>query len=145
MKKKYSGNPYVMSPAKQREMAQKEKLELERINNLSPTQQLVELKKRELIQNERISKAQLQIQSEQLAIQKKQYESMMKCPKCGCTSISGNNKGYGVVKGGIGALAAGVAMGPVGAVIGLGTGNIGRKKVYCTCMSCGYRWKAGKK
>ena len=64
---------------------------------------------------------------------------------CGSTSITGQKKGYGVVKGGLGAVALGAVTGGVGAVVGLGAGNIGRKKIQCTCMNCGYRFKAGKK
>lgn len=96
--------------------------------------------------------ANLKIQQEQLSIQKQhmqaqsaQYNSLAKCPRCGSTSLSGNTKGYGVVKGGLGALALGTVTGGVGTVIGLGAGNIGRKKVQCTCMQCGYKFKAGKR
>lgn len=85
---------------------------------------------------------QINLQQQQLQMQKLQYNSMVKCPRCGSTSISGQKKGYGPVKAGIGALALGAAAGPVGAVIGLGAGNIGRKKVICTCMKCGKRFKA---
>lgn len=42
------------------------------------------------------------------------------CPKCGCTSLSANKKGYSMV-----------------------TGTIGSKDVYVTCLKCGHRWKAG--
>ena len=66
---------------------------------------------------------------------------MAKCPKCGSTSLSGNKKGYGVVKGALGSVALGAMTGGVGAIIGLGAGNIGRKKVYVTCMKCGKRFK----
>lgn len=87
---------------------------------------------------------QMAIQQQQLQVQNAQYAAMLKCPKCGSTSISGNKKGYGVVKGGLGALALGSLTGGIGAVVGLGAGNIGRKKVQCTCMACGYKFKAGK-
>lgn len=86
----------------------------------------------------------LKIQQQQLATQALQYQSMVKCPRCGSTSISGQKKGYGVVKGGLGAVALGSLTGPVGAVIGLGVGNAGKNKVKCTCMNCGYKFKAGK-
>ncbi len=43
------------------------------------------------------------------------------CPKCGCTQLSSNKKGFT-----------------------FWTGIIGSKKVFITCMQCGKRWKAGK-
>lgn len=97
------------------------------------------------MQQLKMQQQQLNIQAEQLRIQQQQFNSMIKCPKCGSTSISSNNKGYGVVKGGLGALALGNMTGGLGAVVGLGAGNIGRKKVICTCMNCGHKFKAGKK
>ena len=66
----------------------------------------------------------------------------MRCPKCGCTSLSGNKKGYGAVKGVGGALAGAALAGPVGLALGAGAGNVGRKKVVVTCMRCGHKWKA---
>jgi hypothetical protein len=63
------------------------------------------------------------------------------CPKCGCTTLSDQKKGYGVVKGSLGALALGAVTGGLGAVIGLGAGNIGRGKVVVKCMHCGHKWK----
>lgn len=63
------------------------------------------------------------------------------CPKCGSTSLTANKKGFGVVKSGLGALAAGALTGGVGAVVGLGAGNLGAKKVWVTCLNCGHRWK----
>lgn len=79
------------------------------------------------------------------SLQQAKMNAMLKCPKCGSTSITGQKKGYGVVKGGLGAAAIGAVTGPVGAIVGLGAGNIGRSKVKCTCMNCGYKFKAGRK
>ena len=59
------------------------------------------------------------------------------CPKCLSTSISANQKGFGFARGAIGAA--------VGLDVGLIAGGIGSKKVICTCLKCGYQWKAGKK
>lgn len=94
---------------------------------------------------------QMNIQAEQLRIQQEQFNSMVRCPKCGSTSISSNKKGYGIVKGGLGAITA-VALAPVtggaslaAGAIGAGAGNIGAKKVICTCMNCGHKFKAGKR
>lgn len=89
---------------------------------LSPDEQMVELKKRELNQNAAMHQESMQMQQYALDMQKAQYASMKKCPKCRSTSISGNRKGETFF-----------------------TGVLFSKKVYCTCMNCGYRWKAGKK
>lgn len=59
------------------------------------------------------------------------------CPKCLSTSVSANQKGFGFARGAIGAA--------VGLDVGLIAGGIGSKKVICTCLKCGYQWKAGKK
>lgn len=59
------------------------------------------------------------------------------CPKCLSTSISANQKGFGFVRGAIGA--------SIGLDVGLIAGSIGSKKVICTCLKCGHQWAAGKK
>lgn len=59
------------------------------------------------------------------------------CPKCGSTSITANQKGFGVGKAVVGAALAGS--------IGLVAGNVGAKKVRITCLNCGHQWMAGKK
>ncbi len=58
------------------------------------------------------------------------------CPKCLSTSVTANKKGFGIGKAVVGAAALGG--------IGLAAGNIGSKKVICTCLKCGYQWKPGK-
>lgn len=59
------------------------------------------------------------------------------CPRCLSTNISANKKGYGLGKGAVGAIVAGP--------IGLLAGGIGKNKVECTCLNCGYRFKPGSK
>lgn len=76
----------------------------------------------------------LQAQQEQLQIQKDQFASMAKCPRCGSTSLSGNKKGFGIGKAVIGA----ALVGPIGLV----AGNVGAKKVQVTCLKCGKKFKA---
>lgn len=101
-----------------------------------------------VIENQRTmsdSELQAKIQLEQLKLQKEQFDSMIKCPKCGSTSITANKKGYGVVKGGLGALLLGGATLGLGTVVGLGAGNIGKNKVICTCINCGNKFEAGKR
>ena len=87
----------------------------------------------------------LRMQAQQMQIQQQQFNSQLRCPKCGSTSISGNKKGYGIVKGGLGALAGTAILPGIGTAIGAGLGNAGSKKVICTCMNCGHKFKAGKK
>lgn len=94
----------------------------ERWNSLSPEEQMVELKKKELNQSAAMHQESMNMQQSSLNMQQMQYDSMKKCPKCGSTSISGNRKGATFF-----------------------TGILFSKTVYCTCMSCGTRWKAGKK
>lgn len=108
----------------------------------------VELQQQEMqlkmqMANLKTQQEQLAIQQQQMQIQSAQYASMLKCPKCGSTSLSGQKKGYGVVKGAAGA-ALGLTIGAPLAIAGLAAGNIGSKKIRCTCMSCGYAFKAGK-
>lgn len=120
-------------------------------NQLRLEQEKIALERR----NQEIQMSQMQefgrLQEQQISelktansLQQAQMNAMLKCPKCGSTSITGQKKGYGVIKGGLGA-AAGMLIGPVGAIVGLGAGNIGRHKVKCTCMNCGYKFKAGKR
>lgn len=59
----------------------------------------------------------------------------IRCPKCGSSQLSANNKGFGVGK----AIVGGVALGG----IGLLGGFIGSSKVKITCLQCGHQWKAG--
>ena len=136
--------------ARQEEEAKKQ-AEIEAYNALSPEEKMVIIKQKQVEAENQIEMQKLAMQKQQMEIQKQTlYEqqaheaALMRCPKCGSTSISANKKGYGVVKGAIGA-GVGIALtGGVG-VVGLAAGNIGRQKVLCTCMKCGYKWKAGKK
>ena len=50
------------------------------------------------VQQEALEQARIQAerQSEQLKLQREQFQSMMRCPRCGSTSLSGNKKGYGI-------------------------------------------------
>ncbi|MFA9376204.1 MAG: hypothetical protein ACERKZ_05545 [Lachnotalea sp.] len=54
------------------------------------------------------------------------------CPKCGCTSLSDQKKGYGIGKGVVGA----AVLGPIGLI----AGNIGKQKIVVKCMHCGNKW-----
>ena len=90
--------------------------------SLTMQQQALQLQQREL-----------EIAKKQAEEQRRQYDALMKCPRCGSTSLSGNKKGYGIGKGIVGA----AMFGPVGLV----AGNLGAKKVIVTCMKCGHKFK----
>lgn len=62
--------------------------------------------------------------------------TVVKCPKCGSTSLSADKKGFGFGKAAAGLLVAGP--------VGLLAGGIGAGNVMVTCLSCGNRFKAGK-
>ncbi|MGI6161777.1 MAG: hypothetical protein ACOYJD_07075 [Christensenellales bacterium] len=66
----------------------------------------------------------------------KRDDGIPKCPRCRSTSISANQKGFGIGKAVVGAAIAGP--------LGLVGGNIGAKKVRITCLNCGHQWMAGK-
>lgn len=61
-------------------------------------------------------------------------QGQLKCPRCGCTSLSSNKKGFGLAKGALGA----AAVGPVGLL----AAGIGKNKITVTCLKCGKSWKA---
>lgn len=138
----------MMNKREKAALAQQQKsaqLEKERLLKMSDAERDIYYREKELAMQQQMIASQkiaIQNQNEQIRMQQKQMKAMAKCPRCGSTSLSGNNKGYGVVKGALGAAALGAATGGIGAIIGLGAGNIGRKKVYVTCMKCGKRFKA---
>ena len=57
----------------------------------------------------------------------------LKCPKCGSTNLTANNKGFGLGKAAVG----GVLLGPVGLLGGL----IGSKKAVFICLKCGNQFE----
>lgn len=59
------------------------------------------------------------------------------CPKCGSTSLSANKKGFGAGKAVAGALLT-------TNLLGLAAGGIGSRKLYVTCLNCGYTFNPGK-
>ena len=85
-------------------------------------------------ENLKMQQESLKVHQQQLLEQKKQFNSMAKCPRCGSTSLSGNKKGFGIGKAVVGAS----TLGPIGLVMG----NIGAKKVRVTCLKCGKNFKA---
>lgn len=116
------------------DMGVKEKSLLDRVistTTLVATNKLKKQKKERTV--EEISEEILKVQKKQLKLQRKQYNSIAKCPKCGSTSLSGHKKGFGIGKAVIG----GAVAGPMGLV----AGNIGSGKVKVTCLSCGKQFK----
>lgn len=135
--------PYYQRPMSAAEIQKRQEEKRQIILNMSDAERDVYYKEQELALQNKMLQAQalsLQQQNEQLKMQQKQFDSMAKCPRCGSTSLSGNKKGYGIVKGGLGSL-AGIMLDPVAGIIGLGLGNIGRNKVIVTCMNCGKKFK----
>ncbi len=97
--------------------------------DLQLKEQAMEMQRRELDTAKRMeANARAQIRMQQM-----RDRSVMRCPRCGSTSLAGNKKGYGIGKGVVGA----ALVGPIGLV----AGNIGANKVIVTCMKCGYRYK----
>ena len=129
----YCGNPFTAFVADRPETGEltKTDMDLAYYNaNLQIQQQALHIQQQELEEAQR----QTQQQRQQLQLQQKQYDEMMKCPRCGSTSLSGNKKGYGIGKGVVGAIILG---GPLGLI----AGNIGSSKVVITCMKCGHKFR----
>ncbi|MDO5131659.1 MAG: hypothetical protein Q4D81_01605 [Eubacteriales bacterium] len=65
----------------------------------------------------------------------------IKCPRITCRSKNcvpvAQDKRYKAGKGLLGAAVGGVLLGPVGAVVGAGTGLNGKQKVKFVCQKCG--------
>ena len=80
-----------------------------------------------------MQRAQIRQQEQLLEEQRRQYNSMAKCPKCGSTSLNSNRQGFGVGK----AIAGATLLGG----IGLLAGEIGSNKTLVTCLNCGYKFK----
>lgn len=129
----YCGNPFTSFVADRSEMGELTKTDMDLAYykaNLQMQEQALQMQQQELEE----ARKQTEQQRQQLRLQRKQYDEMMKCPRCGSTSLSGNKKGYGVGKGVVGA----AIFGPLGLV----AGNIGSGKVMVTCMKCGYKFRA---
>lgn len=128
----YCGNPFTSFVADRSETGELTKTDMDLAYykaNLQMQQQTLQIQQQELEE----ARKQTEQQRQQLRLQRKQYDEMMKCPRCGSTSLSGNKKGYGVGKGVVGA----ALLGPIGLV----AGNIGSGKVMVTCMKCGYKFR----
>lgn len=64
--------------------------------------------------------------------QKREAAKPATCPRCYSTSITANEKGFGVGKAVVGVGLFGLP--------GILAGSIGRKKIKVTCLSCGHSW-----
>lgn len=128
----YCGNPFTSFVADRSETGELTKTDMDLAYykaNLQMQQQALQMQQQELEE----ARKQTEQQRQQLRLQRKQYDEMMKCPRCGSTSLSGNKKGYGIGKGVVGA----ALLGPIGLI----AGNIGSSKVMVTCMKCGYKFR----
>lgn len=61
-----------------------------------------------------------------------QEDAPMRCPRCGSSQLTANQKGFGTGKAAVGVLLAGP--------IGLLGGFIGSGKIKITCLKCGHEW-----
>lgn len=109
---------------------QKAKANRKRLAAMSPEEREAEQQRKQAVRE-----ANWQQQAAQITEQKR--DTTPRCPKCGSTSITANQKGFGIGKAVVGATLAGP--------FGLVAGNAGAKKVFITCLNCGHRWQAGKK
>lgn len=128
----YCGNPFTVFVAERPETGELTKADMDLAYykaNLQMQQQALHIQQQELEEAQR----QTEQQRQQIQLQQKQYDKMMKCPRCGSTSLSGSKKGYGIGKG----VAGAAILGPLGLI----AGNIGSGKVVITCMKCGHKFK----
>lgn len=128
----YCGNPFTAFVADRPKTGELTKTDMDLAYykaNLQMQQRALHIRQQELEEAQR----QTEQQRQQLQLQQKQYDKMMRCPRCGSTSLSGNKKGYRIGKGIIGA----AIFGPLGFM----AGNIGSGKVVITCMLCGHKFK----
>lgn len=84
--------------------------------------------------DERMADIQAKIRANNVPV--RHVDNVPKCSRCGSTSITANQKGFGIGKAVVGAAIAGP--------LGLVAGNAGAKKVRVTCLNCGHQWVAGK-
>lgn len=63
-------------------------------------------------------------------------DDVVRCPKCGSTSITANKKGFSLAKGAAGVLTFGA--------YGVLTAGIGKNKIIITCLKCGKQFKPGR-
>lgn len=124
----YCGHPFISFVADKPESGELTDLAYYK-TNLQMQQRALQIQQQELEE----ARQQTEQWRQQLRFQRKQYDEMMKCPRCGSTSLSGNKKGYGIGKGIVGA----ALFGPLGLV----AGNMGSDKVIVTCMKCGHKFK----
>jgi hypothetical protein len=60
-------------------------------------------------------------------------EAAVRCPRCNSTQITAQKRGFKVGR----AVGAGIAIGPIGGLIG---GAAGKNKIVITCLKCGHHW-----
>ncbi|MBA7714647.1 hypothetical protein ES703_123677 [subsurface metagenome] len=82
-----------------------------------------------------------QVKEFEIAIPEVKYkDKRILCPVCSSTQIATGTKGYDVGKGVLCGLLFFFIF-PLGFLFGL----IGSNKIIVTCISCGYKWYAGRK
>ena len=118
----YCGNSFISNDTKK---------EIKEGKSLSSADSLLDEVLDRIAEEQELEESELEkIERKRLEEDRRRYDNMAKCPKCGSTSLSGNKKGFGVGKALVGlAITGGV---------GLLAGGIGANKVIVTCMNCGH-------
>ncbi len=91
---------------------------------------VIRLKKRYTLTPEEVARRDELMES--VEQQKREAAKPAACPRCYSTSITANEKGFGVGKAVVGVGLFGLP--------GILAGSIGRKKLKVTCLSCGHSW-----
>lgn len=95
-----------------------------------------EEKERKKKEFERIMASNPQVSIKSKAIEQKENDDAVHCPKCGSSQLTANKKGFSLGK----AVAGGVLLVPIA---GVATGMIGKNKIIITCLNCGKQFKPG--
>ena len=131
-RKKVTKRNAVHAAEVEKQQKKDEREEQRRVNQEEREKQLAEERERRLA----AATERYRQESEERVYQER-MNSVVRCPKCGCSDLSADKKGFGIGKAVVGNAVAGP--------IGLVAGNAGAKKIRITCLNCGHQWWAGKR